>query len=320
MIRAWPLPSLQLPTLAGALALAAAGVLSLWATPRWQADADQATATLRQRARTATVPAPAAGSGSAEQRLVQALPGAAQLPQRISALVQQARQQGVQVDSLRQQTAQPLGQAGPLGAAERVPLRLAGIGPYSAWRQLAATALQHDDALVLAELRLARNSPADRLVSGTLQWQLLQRTAATPDAASAASAATGAATAAIAGPAAPLSTRPADWPAPPAAALAAWQGAPAPTPPGTAVARAAATPVAPPPQPPFPYRWIGRLDDGEAPQLLLASAQRTVAVRLGATLDGRWRLLQGPGGQLQAQPVPEGAPQAVPGAPPAAPP
>ena len=52
-----------------------------------------------------------------------------------------------------------------------------------------------------------------------------------------------------------------------------------------------------------------------APQVLLASAQRSVAVRLGATLDNTWRLLTGPGGGLQAQPLPDGAPLAVPGAP-----
>jgi hypothetical protein len=112
-----------------------------------------------------------------------------------------------------------------------------------------------------------------------------------------------------------LPTRPADWPAPPAAALAAWQGLPAPAPalavrPALA-ASAGAVPV-------FPYRWIGQLDDGGAPQVLLASAQRSVAVRLGATLDNRWRLLTGPGGVLQVQPLPDGTPLAVPGAPPAA--
>ena len=112
-----------------------------------------------------------------------------------------------------------------------------------------------------------------------------------------------------------LPTRPADWPAPPATALAAWQGPPAPPPAPAArpalAASAAAVPV-------FPYRWIGQLDDGGAPQVLLASAQRSVAVRLGATLDNRWRLLTGPGGVLQAQPLPDGTPLAVPGAPPAA--
>ncbi len=112
-----------------------------------------------------------------------------------------------------------------------------------------------------------------------------------------------------------LPTRPADWPDPPATALAAWQGPPAPLPAPAARPALAASAVA---VPVFPYRWIGQLDDGGAPQVLLASAQRSVAVRLGNTLDNRWRLVTGPGGVLQAQPLPDGTPQAVPGAPPAA--
>ena len=115
-----------------------------------------------------------------------------------------------------------------------------------------------------------------------------------------------------------LVTRPADWPALSADAQAAWQGAvpaPAPVAPTAGVRQPPAASRAPGPA--FPYRWIGQLDDGGAPQLLLASAQRTVAVRLGAELDGRWRLLRGPGGVLQAQPLPEGDPLPVPGAPPA---
>ena len=115
-----------------------------------------------------------------------------------------------------------------------------------------------------------------------------------------------------------LPTRPADWPAAPAAALAAWQGPPPPAPPPPTLAMRPVVPAASAAGPVFPYRWIGQLDDGGAPQVLLASAQRSVAVRLGATLDGRWRLLQGPGGVLQAQTLPDGTPQAVPGAPPAA--
>jgi hypothetical protein len=76
--------------------------------------------------------------------------------------------------------------------------------------------------------------------------------------------------------------------------------------------------VAQAPRPAFPYRWIGQLDDGGAPQVLLASAQRTVAVRLGATLDGRWRVERAPGGALQARTLPDGEPVPVPGAPAAA--
>ncbi len=98
-----------------------------------------------------------------------------------------------------------------------------------------------------------------------------------------------------------LPTRAADWPAPGREALAAWQGAPPPPPP-SAAARLAAGPVLParPAVPEFPYRWIGQLDDGGAPQLLLASAQRSVGVRLGDMLDKRWRLERDAGGALQA--------------------
>lgn len=54
-----------------------------------------------------------------------------------------------------------------------------------------------------------------------------------------------------------LATRPADWPAPGAAALAAWQGPPPPA----AATGASVTASAPSrPATPFPYQWIGQLD------------------------------------------------------------
>ena len=115
-----------------------------------------------------------------------------------------------------------------------------------------------------------------------------------------------------------LPTRAADWPAPTAAALSAWQGTPPPPAQPPVAAGPPAAQVAQAPRPAFPYRWIGQLDDGGAPQVLLASAQRTVAVRLGATLDGRWRVERAPGGALQARPLPDGEPVPVPGAPAAA--
>ena len=341
----WPL---TLPALAGSLALALAAALVLVAAPRWRADAAEADQVLRQRAR-AAAQVPLRPSGApADQRLVQALPPAAALPQRIGALVQLAQQHGVRLDSVRQSPPLRLGQGAAALDAERVPLRLAGSAPYSAWRQLAAQALQQDDALVLAELRLSRNSPAERVLAGTLQWSLLQRAAdaggtggtgsaggaglaanppafppALPSAIpSAIPSANAPASPSATQPAAPsrlatLPTRAADWPAPGSAAALAWQGAPEPPPRPLAAARPAAA-AASAAAPVFPYRWIGQLDDGGAPQLLLASAQRSVGVRLGATLDGRWRLLRGPGGELLAQALPDGAPQAVPGAPPAA--
>lgn len=116
-----------------------------------------------------------------------------------------------------------------------------------------------------------------------------------------------------------LPARPADWPAPGAAALAAWQGT---TPPPGAARPAAAAASAPAraAAPPFPYQWIGQLDDGAAPQLLLASAQRSVGVRLGEVLDGRWRLDHDAAGVLQATALDGSGAQPVRGAPPRRPP
>lgn len=113
-----------------------------------------------------------------------------------------------------------------------------------------------------------------------------------------------------------LSTRAADWPAPGAAALAAWQGgAPvqpaAPLSASPAAAAASAAPV-------FPYQWIGQLDDGGAPQALLASAQRSVGVRQGAVVDGRWRLDRAPGEPWKATHLPSGVVVSVRGSPVAA--
>ena len=166
----------RLPALVGSIALALAGVLQLVAVPRWQTDADEAVAALQQQARLArAAPAAPARSPDADQRLQQGLPPAKELPRRISALVQAARQQGLQLDSIRQQPAQRLGQGPAALDAEQVVVRLTGSAPYGAWRRLAADALQQDDALVLSEVRLARGSPSDRLLGGTLHWVLLQR-------------------------------------------------------------------------------------------------------------------------------------------------
>lgn len=165
------------PALAGSLAMALAAALALVATPRWQAEATRADQVLRLRAQTSAAAPRTPPTLPADQRLVQALPPATALPQRISALVQVAQLHGVRLDSVRQSPPQRLGQGQALLDAERVPLRLAGTGSYAAWRRLAAEALQQDDALVLGELRLGRNSPADRELAGTLQWSLLQRLA-----------------------------------------------------------------------------------------------------------------------------------------------
>lgn len=110
-----------------------------------------------------------------------------------------------------------------------------------------------------------------------------------------------------------LPTRAADWPMPGREALASWQGPPPPV----AATRLATAPAVPTRStvPEFPYRWIGQLDEGGAPQQLLASAQRSVGVRLGAVFDGRWRLERDAGGALQAFYLATGDKVAVRGAP-----
>ncbi len=75
------------------------------------------------------------------------------------------------------------------------------------------------------------------------------------------------------------------WPEPSATALAAWSAPPPPAPPAAPQA-APARPKAPP----FPYQWIGQLDDGDTVQALLSSPQRSFGVRAGDVLDGRWRV------------------------------
>ena len=119
-----------------------------------------------------------------------------------------------------------------------------------------------------------------------------------------------------------LPTRPADWPAASRLALQAWQGqtdlpggvvAPVTAPRAAPGASAPATERAPAAV--FPYRWIGQLDDGDGPaQVLLSSAQRSVGVRLGQVLDGRWRIEHDALGVLIATALPSGPAQPVPGA------
>lgn len=75
------------------------------------------------------------------------------------------------------------------------------------------------------------------------------------------------------------------WPDASEAALAAWSP-PAPPPPAPTLRAAPPKPQAPP----FPYQWIGRLDDGESPQVLLSGTHRSFGVRAGEVLEGKWRV------------------------------
>lgn len=79
------------------------------------------------------------------------------------------------------------------------------------------------------------------------------------------------------------------WPDPGAAALAAWQ--PPPPPPAPAVtAPLTATASLPPQAPAFPYQLIGRLVESGRTQALLGAEQRSLAVKVGDTIDGQWRV------------------------------
>lgn len=77
-----------------------------------------------------------------------------------------------------------------------------------------------------------------------------------------------------------------------ATALAAWQGPapPPPAPPPPAAAPAAAEAPAPPAAPPFPYRWIGTLQDETGVRALLANEQRSLGAASGDTIDTQWRI------------------------------
>lgn len=79
------------------------------------------------------------------------------------------------------------------------------------------------------------------------------------------------------------------WPDPGAAALAAWQP-PAPTPVATVLAPTASPASLPPQAPPFPYQLIGRLVEAGRTQALLGAEQRSLAVQVGDTIDGQWRV------------------------------
>ncbi|MBB2487914.1 hypothetical protein H5407_21985, partial [Mitsuaria sp. WAJ17] len=80
------------------------------------------------------------------------------------------------------------------------------------------------------------------------------------------------------------------WPEAEPAALAAWQPVPPPQV-QAPLPQSLAQPAPPPPQAPaFPYQLIGRLVQAGRVQALLGSEQRSLAVQVGDTLDGQWRV------------------------------
>jgi hypothetical protein len=95
------------------------------------------------------------------------------------------------------------------------------------------------------------------------------------------------------------------WPDPAPATLAAWT---APAPPAPALAASAPKRAG---APPFPYKWIGRLEDGESAQALLSGPQRSFGARAGEVLDGRWRIERVADARLELTWLPTGDPVTV---------
>ncbi len=202
--------ALNLPLGLALIALLLAAGLALVATPRWRAEQTAADQAARRLARAPRVAAPAAASATSdEQRLLSALPDADSSPQRVADLLALAAQHGLVVHSTRQvlpaatataavgavtttattataaattataatATAAVSSPAASATAWAVAPLQLSmGVqGGYSSLRQFVADALQHDDALLLDQLRLARPSAQARELTADLQWLLLQR-------------------------------------------------------------------------------------------------------------------------------------------------
>ncbi len=175
----WPGASvLSRPVVAGAVGLLLAALLALGLVPRWraeQAQADQALQAVLRLADRARAARPVAEPARDEQRLLQALPPADDSPGRIAALLELATRHGLTVDSVRQgDTRGADNRAGAL-PLQQVPLALAARGPYTALRGFVAEALQHDDALLLDQLRINRSQATARELNADLQWTLLQR-------------------------------------------------------------------------------------------------------------------------------------------------
>lgn len=264
---AWP-ARLGWPGLAALLALAAAVLLAAWVTPLLQVQSQQQAPAMPEAPPLRVAPTPAAAI---------TLPAASDPADRVADLLALALRHGVSVVRTQQQREQQ-------GPVQRLQLLLSAQGRYTELRSFIAAALQADPGLALDTLQLRRATPEQPLFDAELQWSLLRA----PDHASD-----------DAGASAGRARAP--WPAPGTHTLLAWSApaapAAAPTPPALAQK---------PPTPPFPYRWIGRLDDGSTPQVLLAGAQRSFGARAGDVLDGRWRIDAIAGAQLQLTWLPSG--------------
>ncbi len=220
----------------------------------------------------AVIAAPAAAPAPA----LPSLPAAGDPAERVADLLALALRHGVNVGRTQQQRQRQ-------GTVERLQLGLSAQGRYADLRAFVAAALQADAGLALDTLQLRRASADVGEFEAELQWSLLQAEAQT---------------AAAAPPPPPRGA----WPASATAAIASWSGPPPPPPPPPPpVAVATQAPI-----PTFPYRWIGRLDDGVDPQALLVGPQRSFGARAGDVLDGRWRIDRVAAAQLQLTWLPTG--------------
>lgn len=198
------------------------------------------------------------------------LPVAGDPAERVADLLALALRHGISVHRTQQLRQQQ-------GPVQRLQLALSARGRYGDLRAFIAAALQADPGLALDSLQLRRSSTETAELEADLQWSLLRADST--------------------GTAAPTTAARGPWPT--AGRLLAWSGPPPPPPAPTASAAATV--------PAFPYRWIGRLDDGVSPQALLAGPQRSFGARAGDVLDGRWRIDGIAAAQLQLTWLPTGA-------------
>jgi len=64
-----------------------------------------------------------------------------------------------------------------------------------------------------------------------------------------------------------------------------------PAPPVAAIVKPAPPPPPPPPSaPPLPYRFLGRMVDGQTVTVFLAKGDEALSAKIGDTLEGTWRL------------------------------
>jgi hypothetical protein len=80
------------------------------------------------------------------------------------------------------------------------------------------------------------------------------------------------------------------WTALEAEALASWSPPPPAATPAARSASAAAEAASTPRAPPFPYKWIGRLEQDGSAVALLDGPQRSLGASAGQVLDGQWRI------------------------------